>query len=120
MVSYTLVSRQLAAHLPPPRARVADVGGGAGRQSLPLARDGYEVIVLDPSSAMLREAKRVLSSEGEEVRQRVRLVEGEGERAEEILGRESFDTVLCHGVLMYLEDSRPLIKALATIARPGA
>jgi S-adenosylmethionine-dependent methyltransferase len=68
---------------------------------------------------MLREGERVRTSEGEEVRRRVRLVEGEGERAAEILGRESFDAVLCHGVLMYLEDSRPMIKALAAIARPG-
>ena len=116
---YTLVARQLAAHLPQPPARVADVGGGAGRQSLPLARYGYEVTILDPSPAMLREAERVRASEGGDVRRRVRLVEGEGERAAEILGRAAFDAVLCHGVLMYLEDSRPMIKALAAIARPG-
>jgi S-adenosylmethionine-dependent methyltransferase len=96
------------------------VGGGAGRQSLPLARYGYEVTILDPSPAMLREAERVRASEGGDVRRRVRLVEGEGERAAEILGRAAFDAVLCHGVLMYLEDSRPMIKALAVIARPGA
>ena len=59
------------------------------------------------------------ASEGGDVRRRVRLVEGEGERAAEILGRAAFDAVLCHGVLMYLEDSRPMIKALAAIARPG-
>ncbi len=96
------------------------MGGGAGRQSLPLARYGYEVTILYPSSAMLQEAERVRVSEGGDVRRRVRLVEGEGERAAEILGRAAFDAVLCHGVLMYLEDSRPMIKALAAIARPGA
>jgi SAM-dependent methyltransferase len=48
------------------------------------------------------------------------LVEGEGERAVEIFGRESFDAVLCHGALMYLEDSRPMIQNLTAIARPGA
>jgi S-adenosylmethionine-dependent methyltransferase len=118
VVRYTLVAHQLAAHLPQPPARVADVGGGAGRQSLLLARDGYEVTVLDPSPAMLREAERVWASESKEVRRRVRLVEGAGERATEILGRESFDAVLCHGVLMYLEDSCPMLKALAFVARP--
>ena len=68
---------------------------------------------------MLREAERVRASEGGDLRRRVRLVEDEGERAAEILGRESFDAVICHVVLMYLEDSRPMIKALAAIARPG-
>ena len=119
VVRRSLVDRQLATHLPTSPARVVDIGGGAGQQALPLARTGYEVTILDPSPAMLREARRNLASEGEEVRRRVSLVEGEGERAVEILGSESFDAVLCQGVLMYLEDPRPMIQALAGVARPG-
>ena len=49
----------------------------------------------------------------------MRLVEGTGERARETLGGESFDAVLCHGVLMYLEDPRPMIHALSALLRPG-
>jgi S-adenosylmethionine-dependent methyltransferase len=120
LVRYTLVGRQLEEHLPPPPARVADIGGGAGHQSIPLARNGYEVTILDPSPAMLREAHQTLASEGVDVRRRVRLVRGEGEQGAEILGAESFDAVLCHGVLMYLEDPRPMIHELASIGRPGA
>ncbi len=120
MVRYTLVARQLEEHLPSPPARVADVGGGAGQQAIPLARKGYEVTILDPSPMMLREARRTLTSEGEDVRRRMSLVQGEGEQAAELLGRESFDAVLCHGVLMYLEDPRPMIQELAAIGRPGA
>jgi S-adenosylmethionine-dependent methyltransferase len=120
LVRYTLVGRQLEEHLPPPPARVADIGGGAGQQSIPLARNGYEVTILDPSPRMLGEAHKTLASEGEAVRRRVRLVQGEGERGVEILGAESFNAVLCHGVLMYLEDPRPIIHELASIGRPGA
>jgi S-adenosylmethionine-dependent methyltransferase len=120
LVRYTLVGRQLEEHLPPPPARVADIGGGAGHQSIPLARNGYEVTILDPSPAMLGEAHQTLASEGVDVRRRVRLVQGEGEQGAEILGAESFDAVLCHGVLMYLEDPRPMIHELASIGRPGA
>ena len=120
VVRYTLVARQLEEHLPSPPARVADVGGGAGQQAIPLARKGYEVTILDPSPMMLREARRTLTSEGEDVRRRMSLVQGEGEQAAELLGRESFDAVLCHGVLMYLEDPRPMIQELAAIGRPGA
>jgi SAM-dependent methyltransferase len=69
---------------------------------------------------MLREACRTLASEEEAVRQRARLVEGAGEQACEILGEKSFDAVLCHGVLPYLEDPYPLIRSLASVARPGA
>ena len=120
MVRHALVARQLGEHLPLPPARIADVGGGAGHQTIPLARQGYEVTLLDPSQTMLREARRTLASEEETVQRRVRLIEGAGEQAREILGEESFDVLLCHGVLPYLEDPYPLIRNLASVARPGA
>ena len=43
----------LLRHLPGPPAAVLDVGGGAAHQSLPLARIGYDVTVLDSSPAMV-------------------------------------------------------------------
>ena len=54
VVCHSLVARQPSAHLPQPPARIADIGGGAGHQAIPLAREGYEVTLLDPSRAMLR------------------------------------------------------------------
>ena len=119
VVRHELVDRGLVEHLPWPPASIVDVGGGAGQQAIPLLRKGYEVTILDPSKEMLAEASRRLASEDEDVRQRARLVEGEGERAREVLGGETFDAVLCHGVLMYLEDSRAMILALSFLARPG-
>ena len=56
---------------------------------------------------MLAEACQRLAREEAGVRRRVRLVDCIGERAHETLGGETFDAVLCHGVLMYLEDPRP-------------
>jgi SAM-dependent methyltransferase len=119
VVRHELVDRGLTEHLPDPPARIVDVGGGAGQQSIRLARRGYEVTILDPSREMLAEARRRLASEDEDVGRRVRLVEGEGERASEALGEETFDAVLCHGVFMYLDDARPMILALSALARPG-
>jgi S-adenosylmethionine-dependent methyltransferase len=65
---------------------------------------------------MLDEARRRLVSEDEDVRRRMRLVESAGEQASEVLGGETFGAVLCHGVLMYLEDARPMIHALSNLA----
>lgn len=113
------MDRGLAEHLPAPPARIADVGGGAGQQAIPLSRKGHEVTILDPSPKMLAEARRRLALEYENVRRRVRLVEGDGERAHETLDGETFDAALCHGVLMYLEDPRPMIRALSALLRPG-
>ena len=119
-VRQALMDRQLAQHLTEPPARVCDVGGGAGHQTIPLARRGYEAVILDPSEEMLERARRSLEREGEEVRGSVRLVLGDGEDAPRIFGGCSFDAVLCHGVLIYLEDPDPLIEALSSIAHPGA
>ena len=119
VVRLTLIQRQLFEHLREPPAKICDVGGGAGHNSIPLARRGYEVKILDPSDEMLQKACQTLDAE-EPVRDRVELVAGNGEDATGIFGEEAFDAVLCHGVLIYLENPDPLIEALAAIARPGA
>jgi 2-polyprenyl-3-methyl-5-hydroxy-6-metoxy-1,4-benzoquinol methylase len=119
-VRQTLMERHLSEHLEEPPLCVCDVGGGAGHNSIPLARRGYEVKVLDPSEEMLQKAQQMLDAEDEAVRSRVELVAGNGEDAPGIFGEEAFDAVLCHGVLIYLENPDPLIRALSFIARPGA
>ena len=120
LVRQTLVARQLRLHLAPPPARVVDVGGGAGHQAIALARDGYDVTVIDPSERMHASAAEALGSEPVAVRARVRLVKATGEEAPAVIGAAEFDAVLCHGVLMHLPDPRPMITALAALARPGA
>ena len=119
VLRHELVDRGLNEHLPRPPARIVDVGGGAGQQAIPLLRRGHEVTILDPTREMLAEARRRLAAEDRDVRRRTRLVEGTGERGHEVLEGETFDAVLCHGVLMYLEDARPMIQALSRLARPG-
>jgi S-adenosylmethionine-dependent methyltransferase len=53
-----VIDRHLRWHLPSPPAAVVDIGGGAATQSLPLARDGYRVTVVDPSPASCLEPGR--------------------------------------------------------------
>jgi SAM-dependent methyltransferase len=114
-----VVHEHLRTHLARPPLRIVDVGGGAGDQSIPLAKEGYEVTILDPSPAMLGRAERRLASEGDDVARRVRLVEAAGEEASAALDGERFGGVLCHGVLMYLDDPAPLVDALCRLAEPG-
>ena len=61
IVRHKLVDRGLAEHLPDPPALIADVGGGAGQQALPLSRRGYEITIIDPSPKMLAEARQRLA-----------------------------------------------------------
>ena len=91
-----VIHEHLLAHLPPPPARLVDVGGGAGTQSIPLARLGHPVTIVDSSPAMLARASEALATEPAAVRDRIRLVEADAERAPAVLGRHGFDGVLCH------------------------
>jgi S-adenosylmethionine-dependent methyltransferase len=114
-----VLHRQLLRHLPAPPATILDVGGGAAHQSLPLARLGHHVTVVDPSAAMLAKAEQRLAAEPAEVRDRVHLVEADGREADRATGGERFGAVLCHGVLMYLDDPAPMVQALCRSVEPG-
>jgi SAM-dependent methyltransferase len=114
-----VMHHQLLEHLPPPPAAVLDVGGGAGHQSFPLARAGYDVTLLDPSPAMLDKARGRLRQLPEEVRRRVRFVQADGEHAVQAVDARRFDAVLCHGVLGYLEDPEPTVEQLCRCVAPG-
>src|SRR3546814_10866649 len=99
--------------------RVGDGGGGAGHQSLPLARSGHEVTIVDPSAAMLDRAAGLLAGETDDVRARVRLLQASGEGAPTALDGVTFDTVLCHGVIRYHDDPGPLVASLCELAGAG-
>ena len=114
-----VMHRQLLEHLPPPPATVLDVGGGAGHQSFPLARAGYEVTLLDPSPAMLDKARQRLERLPAQARRQVTLVQADGENADEVVHGGRFAAVLCHGVLGYLEQPEPLLDQLCRCAAPG-
>jgi len=114
-----VMHQQLLEHLPPPPAAVLDVGGGAGHQSFPLAQAGYDVTLLDPSSAMLGKARQRLERLPEEARRRVTLVQADGENADDAVRGRRFAAVLCHGVLGYLEQPEPLVDQLCRCAAAG-
>jgi S-adenosylmethionine-dependent methyltransferase len=115
-----VIDQHLRDHLPPPPATLVDVGGGAGHQALPLARIGYEVTIVDPSAAMLRRAEALVAQESPEVQARIRLIEATASESPNLLGRRCFAGVLCHGVIMYVEDPQLFLAALADLAEPGA
>lgn len=115
-----VIACHLRDHLPEAPAALVDVGGGAGNQSIPLARDGYQVTIVDPSAAMLARARTRLAAGPAEIASRVRLVQASATEAYQALGGRRFAAVLCHGVIMYVDDPRPFAAALAGLAQPGA
>ena len=99
--------------------RVLDAGCGQGTQALRLAQAGHHVTGLDLSRELLRRFDATLSTQPAEVRARVQLVHGPGEAADQ-LTPGPFDIVLCHGVLMYLDDPSSMLRALDAVAAEGA
>src|SRR5258708_16107337 len=91
-----VMHQQLLEHLPPPPAPVLDVGGGAGHQSFPLAKAGYDVTLLDSSSAMLDKARQRLERLPAEARRRVTLLQADGLNADEAVDGRGFAGVFCH------------------------
>jgi S-adenosylmethionine-dependent methyltransferase len=121
VVRQELVHRQLMNNLPRPARdevlRVLDVGCGQGTQLSRLARAGFRVVGIDPSSELLAVAAESLAAEDDDVRVRVELHKGgigEWRRA-----GVDFDVVCCHGVVMYLPSLGEAIEELVAAARPG-
>lgn len=114
-----VIHAHLMEHLPSPPATVLDVGGGAGHQSFPLAHAGYDVTVLDSSTAMLDRACQRLEQLPDESRRRVTLVQGDGEHAVEAVKDQRFDGVLCHGVLGYLDQPDAMVDEICRCAADG-
>ncbi|KAA0931866.1 MULTISPECIES: class I SAM-dependent methyltransferase [Streptomyces] len=101
------------------RLRVLDVGMGQGTQALRLARAGHEVTGIEQDSRMISVAREALAAEPEGIRGRVRIVEGDGRDTGVHFMPGSFDVVLCHGVLMYVEEPDALLAGLARMLAPG-
>jgi SAM-dependent methyltransferase len=96
--------------LPPPPARVLDVGGGSGVHAAWLRADGYHVELLDPVPLHVRQARR----KGIPARP--------GDARELPEADDSFDAVLLLGPLYHLPDRAERVRALAEagrVARPG-
>jgi SAM-dependent methyltransferase len=101
------------------RLRVLDVGMGQGTQALRLARAGHRITGLEQDATMIAVAREALSGEPEGIRERVRIIEGDGRDTGVHFLPGSFDVVLSHGVLMYVEEPDALLAGLARMLAPG-
>lgn len=102
--------------------RVLDVGGGSGNFAVPLARLGHDVTVVDPSADALATLQRRAGTAG--VGERVRGVQGDGDRLHQLLDLQehtegTYDLALCHSVLEVVDDPAATLRQIAGALRPG-
>lgn len=83
--------------LPPPPAKLLDIGSGSGRDAAALARLGFAVTAIEPAPAMLRRARGAAGD------LRVEWLEDRLPTLVSLAGREGeFAFILCSAVLMHL------------------
>jgi ubiquinone/menaquinone biosynthesis C-methylase UbiE len=100
-------------------ARLLDIGCGAGRNALPLARTGWRVTGADLSTAMLTAAASRVKAEAQ--LNRVDLVLAPMEPLP--FAANTFDFVVAHGIWNLARSAREFRSAVseaARVARPGA
>lgn len=114
-VRLDLVLERLNGVLPPPPARILDAGGGTGAFAIPLARIGYDVTVVDQSADWLEHARSKADADGVTLK-----LVNIGLEALADAGPEPFDSILCHAVLMYVDDPAASLRTLRSVAAPGA
>jgi S-adenosylmethionine-dependent methyltransferase len=119
VVRQEMVTRQLAAHLPRGPLRVLDVGAGQGTQALRLVRLGHSVTAVEPDARMRAAFEQEAAGLTPDQRRHVSLLATDLAGLASVTRPTAYDVVMCHGVLMYLPESRAAVEALARRVAPA-
>ena len=95
--------------------RALGLGCGTGAAAVRLARLGINVTLLDSSPAMLEIAKRAAREAG--VDGKIALKHGDAAQVANLFPVGSFDIVLCHNILEYVDDPNAVLSAAAQVLR---
>jgi S-adenosylmethionine-dependent methyltransferase len=95
--------------------RALDLGCGTGAIAVRLARLGIRVNLLDSSLAMLDFAKRAAREAG--VTERIILQHGEAAQVANLFDAGSFDLILCHNILEYVDDPGAVLCGAVRVLR---
>jgi len=95
-----------------------DLGCGTGATAVRLARLGFRVTLLDSSPAMLEIADRKVKAAG--VADKVVLQEADATRVTNLFPSASFDVILCHNLLEYVDDPLAVLCGAARLLRDSS
>jgi S-adenosylmethionine-dependent methyltransferase len=98
--------------------RALDLGAGTGAAAVRLARLGFHVTLLDSSAQMLDMAKRAAQEGG--VTGKITLKHGDAAQVAGLLHAESFDVILCHNIVEYVDDPGAVLHGAASLMRDSS
>lgn len=99
-------------------SRAVDLGCGTGAAAVRLARLGIHVTLLDRSEAMLALAERTIVEVG--VADQITVKHGDAAQLPDIFQAGSFDIVLCHNLLEYVEDPGTVLRGAVHVMRDSS
>jgi S-adenosylmethionine-dependent methyltransferase len=94
---------------------VLDIGGGTGGLAVRVGALGHRVTVVDPSPDALAALDRRAREHDVEVIGR----QGDLSSLFDVVGPDTADVVLCHGVLEVVDDPAAALASLGRVVRPG-
>jgi S-adenosylmethionine-dependent methyltransferase len=95
--------------------RALDVGCGTGTIGVRLARLGIQVTLLDSSLPMLDLARRATQEAG--ITEKIELKHGDAEQLVNLFQPGSFDVIVCHNILEYLDSPVTVLRGAASALR---
>ncbi len=106
----------------PPQAEgplcALDLGCGTGDAAVRLARLGLHVTLLDSSAAMLDLALRAVREAG--VMKKVAVMHDDAARLGNLFPAGSFDVILCHNLLEYIDDPGSVLRSATRALRQAS
>jgi S-adenosylmethionine-dependent methyltransferase len=112
-----LAFANLQEFLPPPTRplHALDLGSGTGAIAVRLARLGLHVTLLDESEPMLDFAERGAREAG--VAERIALTHGDATQLENLFHARSFDVIVCHNILEFVDDPCAVLCSAVRVLR---
>jgi S-adenosylmethionine-dependent methyltransferase len=95
--------------------RALDLGCGTGAAGVRLARLGMDVALLDSSPTMLRLAERTIveAAAGD----KITVQQGDAAQSADIFQTGSFNVVVCHNLLEYVDDPAAVLRGAVRVMR---
>ena len=94
------------------KAKILDYGCGQGSIAYLLAKEGYDVLGMDPIAGFIAEANK---KSLEQINLKFRLLEDEGES----LPSNTYDAVVCSSALEFMDDADFVLQNLHRTLKPG-
>ncbi len=116
---YLLVEHNLKKHIPvdSPPLRILDAGGGNGLDGIGLARMNHQIDIVDISQQMLNDAGANAALAGVTDRLNTHAMDILNIGAK--FSENTFDIVLCHNVIQFVDEVKPLLESLQQVLKPG-